>query len=350
MDQEELIQGIFNIIQDYHCDEPTSLTKGDIENWINQFPLDDRYFFLSEFLHILQQGIYLSKAEAKEKLNENLLLVFRKLGYTDVSRFIKQTVFLNMQKEGKSQPELLKMLTSIVKDKYGLTINTGLDKDAKNYVYIDDIVATGKTVRTDLNKWLQEKDIDGISFADKIKKGALQLVVSAFCSHTWAENNIHWIFKCSYENDIFLKQPLFVSSYKIENHVHPSSRLNFAYPQYDATIAKSYFDTLSGNYEDKAFRATNTPKKETFYSSPENRIRFENIMLIKGIAILERVQKKNPAHRPLGATNPSYKTMGTGTLFFTWRNVSNTCPLIFWWDNASHGWKRLFPLKNRGSK
>jgi len=346
---EELIRDIFSIIHDYHCDESAQLKEEDVANWINQFDEKDRAFFLQEFLHLLKQGIYISKEQAKIKLYDNLLILYKKLGYSDLSRFIKETRFFNIQKEGKSQPELLKILSSLLNEKNGLLLNPNGERLIKNYVYLDDIIATGKTVRKDLNNWLQEKDVDGVIFAEKVKMGAIQCVVSTFCSHTWAESNIHWIFKCNYGSEVFLKFPIFIASYNIENSVHPSSHLNFAYPHYNKEIAESYFSTLTGSYhEDKAFRAIGTPKTEVFYSTPANRERFENIMLSKGIGILEKVKQKNPAHRPLGATNPSNKTLGTGTLFFTWRNISNTCPLIFWWDNPSHGWKGLFPLKNRG--
>ena len=66
--------------------------------------------------------------------------------------------------------------------------------------------------------------------------------------------------------------------------------------------------------------------------------------------MLQKVKKENPdpRKRPLGDTVKSHKTLGTGTLFFTWRNISNTCPIVFWWDVFGHNWTPLFSLKNRG--
>lgn len=51
-----------------------------------------------------------------------------------------------------------------------------------------------------------------------------------------------------------------------------------------------------------AFRPSNLPKTETFFSSAENRIRLEKIFLEKGIELLNKVQTKNPDRRkrPLG--------------------------------------------------
>ena len=64
----------------------------------------------------------------------------------------------------------------------------------------------------------------------------------------------------------------------------------------------------------------------------QNRNKFEKIILDKGLELLQKVKKEkpDPRKRPLGDTVKSHKTLGTGTLFFTWRNISNTCPIIFW--------------------
>jgi hypothetical protein len=97
-----------------------------------------------------------------------------------------------------------------------------------------------------------------------------------------------------------------------------------------------------------AYRKNNIPIKEQFFSSKSNRIRFENIMLMKGIELLGGVKKLKINHRPLGVTNPTKKIFGTGTLFFTWRNISNTTPIVFWWKITGSDWYPLFPLINRG--
>ncbi|REG78219.1 phosphoribosyltransferase-like protein [Algoriphagus antarcticus] len=97
-----------------------------------------------------------------------------------------------------------------------------------------------------------------------------------------------------------------------------------------------------------AFRNPEYPLKEEFYSSSENRDRYERILLDKGLKIINSISElKAKSLRPLGMTPPSYKTLGKGCHFFTWRNISNTCPIIFWWE--ANGWYPLFPVKNRGN-
>lgn len=112
-----------------------------------------------------------------------------------------------------------------------------------------------------------------------------------------------------------------------------------------------YFNTIGAENNDlPVFRPKNLPLKETFFSSPENRIKLENLFIQKGIELLSKVKSDSPdkRKRPLGDSIRSHKTLGTGTLFFTWRNISNTCPLVFWWDVSGHEWIPLFCLKNRG--
>ena len=53
--------------------------------------------------------------------------------------------------------------------------------------------------------------------------------------------------------------------------------------------------------------------------------------------------------RPLGLINPQYKIFGLGTHYFTWRNIPNNAPLVYWWEVPGHKWKPLFPVANRGN-
>lgn len=92
------------------------------------------------------------------------------------------------------------------------------------------------------------------------------------------------------------------------------------------------------NYADYAYREDNQPINETFFSSPENRIKYENIILEKGIELIEKIEqpKEITNIRPLGFVYPNYKTFGLGTHFFTWRNIPNNTPLVFWWEVPKH--------------
>jgi hypothetical protein len=342
---------IFEIIKDYHCDECSPLKLADIETWVVQFDEGDREFILSELLHLLKQGIYVSKNKALDLLWANFESVAKKLGYGDLKKFIYETHFFNIQKAGKSQTVLFSMLSDLTYQKLGIKLNSSFDGlVTKNFIYIDDVVATGKTLLNGLKNWLSENENTN---ASKIISGEYRLYISVFCMHQWALDNLKWSLKSHFKNDFFLKNFNANFNYLIDNRIsYPSAKLNLAVPirENQSQAVLDYFDGIDAeNYADKAFRHNNRPAVETFFSTPENRVRFEKIILEKGVNILNQVVNKKASNRPLGATYPHYKTLGTGTLFFTWRNVSNTTPLVFWWDVPAHGWKCLFPLKGRGN-
>ena len=134
-----------------------------------------------------------------------------------------------------------------------------------------------------------------------------------------------------------------------------SQKLNCAYPidkQSNEVLEyiRTKLNDVNNDNSPPIFRPEELPLEETFFSSKENRNKFEKIILDKGLELLQKVKKENPdpRKRPLGHTVQSHKTLGTGTLFFTWRNISNTCPIVFWWDVSGHNWIPLFSLKNRG--
>ena len=100
--------------------------------------------------------------------------------------------------------------------------------------------------------------------------------------------------------------------------------------------------------EKYCYRDVRYPIEEHYFTSRENRVSYENILLKYGYKIMQNISGPMARGlRPLGMTNPSYKTFGTGTHCFVWRNISNTCPLIFWWG-PDDNWYPLFPVKNRG--
>jgi hypothetical protein len=155
--------------------------------------------------------------------------------------------------------------------------------------------------------------------------------------------------------DLFMNNKNFpiYNYFKIENNIKEfNQKLNLAYLSIGerTKYTDEYIfglESASRNY-DRAYRPFNSPSNEFFFTNKDNRIRFEGILLEKGLQILSNVETLKPNHRPLGMTNPTNQTLGTGTLFFTWNNISNTCPIVFWWEG--HNWTGLFSLINRGIK
>jgi len=348
----DLISDIQKILADYHCDNASGFVMSEehITEWINQFEEADREFILQEFLHLLRGHTYVSKVKAKELLINNINELAKKLKYSNTKDFLNETVFLNVQPKAKSQEILLSLLDVELQANFGVLIAQCGIFVQKNYVYIDDILASGKTVLRDCKNWFSQN-----SNLDKCISGEITFSVITFCCHQWAVNRVRWSLKYTFNKDFFTNSNKFKIYYNFlieDNTKELNPTLNFAYPLKMENSWELYLANLTEatQHEERAFRSTNRPKKEIFFSNDENRFRFESILLNKGLEIINKIQdmQKRKNHRPLGKTYPHYKTFGTGTLFFTWRNISNTCPIVFWWDNSAHNWKGLFPLNNRG--
>lgn len=346
----QLAQNIVPIIKDYHNYLGFQFTEDYVINWANQFDEADREFVLQELLHLLNQPhIYISEDKARQLLIRRIERLSAIYGVSKTVSFLANADILSLQGETKSQTVLLKLLHEELQKKYGIGPAQCGTASKKYAVYIDDVLATGGSLYRDMNTWLPQKDSDGKTNLDKVVSGEIFLSISHFCSHNG--NTTLWRLKEGFKKDAILKKLKCYCDYEIQNHLtFPNQKFNFTYPvaSQDKEVT-TYFNSLpeyAHKHEEKAFRKPDTPANETFFSSVENRVRFENILLAKGIELLNNAKYKHDNHRPLGATIPSYKILGTGTLFFTWRNISNTTPIVFWW--SSPGWSPLFPLYKRG--
>ena len=354
---QETAESIFEIVKDYQCDyadRKVEMTVEHIIEWGNQFG-DDAEFVLKEVLHFLPD-VYISKEKAKNLLRERLLNIQKFFAYQSMAEMVLNTHFFDVQKKYKSQSEILSMIDNILQTEYMIDYKDSIDEPKMNFIYFDDILATGGTIFRDLNAWLNAKDDNANENYKLVLNKSKKLAISVFCYHSFGFSNMEW--RLMKQSDDKIKKHLIVgTNYVVENHIKTKwiadqQRLNCVYPIEDQSKSTlEYFAGLEAENDSvPAFRPSNLPKKETFFSSSENRIKLERIFLEKGIELLNKIQKENPdkRKRPLGDTVSSHKTFGTGTLFFTWRNISNTCPLVFWWNVPTHNWKPLFCVKNRG--
>ncbi len=350
---DEIIDNILEIVDDYGVDNLffQKLSKESVYQWIEQFNEDDREFLLEELLHLLPKS-YLSKNMVREKLN----LVFEKLredfNYDNVQDFLDETYFLDCQEDEKSQKVLLEFVDEIIQEKYEYSISDCGTKKIRYWLYLDDIFASGGTFRNDI---IQEVENYGI---EDFVNSSIEIVGIFFIVHKWGKENTSYAlskkFGNKFKNKIKLYKSIFVDNYPHVNSYNTNPKFNHIYPiECDQGI--EFLDYLENSFdrdyplkhEKVAFRQSSYPLKEKFFSSKENRIRYENILLNKGIEIINSIDSLTATSlRPLGMTPPHFKTLGTGTHHFTWRNISNTCPLVFWW--GTNGWHPLFPVQNRG--
>ena len=106
----------------------------------------------------------------------------------------------------------------------------------------------------------------------------------------------------------------------------PTDKLTTDYVQ-----ALSYPPTL---------RTAGNRGENEFFSSEAGRHLLEQEFLKKGLYIRSVCPHLNKYQRPLG--NMVLDTLGFGSLFVTFRNCPNNCPLALW---AGDPWYPLFPRK-----
>lgn len=352
---EKLITEIYEIIKDYRRHDidflyHTEITESHILKWINQFDENDREFVLSELLHILKKS-YLTEEKTIEILTLEIETLAKELGYKNVTDFLNETTILDCQEPGKSQKIMLKMVEKILLNKYGYNINKSDKNNIKHWLYIDDVLSSGRTFKDDIIEKINNYGLENF------KKDKINIIGAFIILHYWGVKN-NWFsldlyYKFKISNSINFLRVVKVDNYPYINNIHhPNPIFNHVYP-IKTEIGEIFLNELENSFErdynlnnkQHAFRNPDYPLEETFFSTKENRHRFEQIILKKGIEIYNNIGKINTASiRPLGFCPPSYQTLGTGSLYITWRNISNTCPLVFWWD--TNGWTPLFPRKH----
>lgn len=351
---QELARQISEIIQCYRKDDidglcyNTEMTPEHVITWVNQFDENDREFLLSELLHILPCG-YFSKGYISQRLRKGLEKISTSLGYEGIYDLFLETEIICRQDSHKSQNELLCLVNEIIKDMFNKNITDIPLNNVKYWLYIDDLLASGGTFKKDIIN-----EVDSYNLTKDFKNSNIKIICLFIGLHNLGWENTLYSLNRTFGWDISDR----IKGYRhlsIQNNVKNSdSKLNIAYPKESEEgleFLKFIEDAFLRNYpmrnEKIAFRPSNLPVKEEFYSSSQARDRYESILLKKGIELIYNIENITvESIRPLGMTNPSNKTLGTGSHFFTWRNISNTCPIVFWWE--ANGWYPLFPVKNRG--
>ncbi|WP_146191043.1 phosphoribosyltransferase-like protein [Sphingobacterium athyrii] len=339
-------QNITNILSDY---ENNHFTSEHVLDWVSQFNAPDQGFVLEELQNIFQKTYY-SKAKCAQILKlyiEQWIKVFK---YPDVPTFIAETVFLKLQPDHKSQCELLNLLDEILVKFYNCNLgSSGLV--AKQYIYLDDVLSTGQTIGRNFNEWFNlsnEFDKTKTNF-HYLKDKQIKIHVCLLCGHSWGIYNTKYglIKNIGIEVEAILHIQAY---YIIENNIKQyNPKLNNMIPvDNQDPVIHEYLNSLKAvSKSEHAFRLSTQPHEENLFSSTVARNRLEILFLTKGIEILSRVGELRVEQiRPLGYTVKSHKTFGLGTLFFTYRNIPNNSPIVFWWGN--NNWRPLFVLKNRG--
>lgn len=200
---DQTAEAIYEIIKDYQHDYKArkfEITRGHIINWANQFG-DDNAFVLEELLHILP-SVYISKEKARNLLRNRLIQILQFYKYNDMKELVTKTHFFDTQKAYKSQSELLTIIDDILQTEYMLNYKDFINFPKRNFIYFDDILATGGTVFKDLKSWLYKKEDSANENYKEVLANTKTLAVSLFCYHQLGFGNMEYGLMKEFHDDI----------------------------------------------------------------------------------------------------------------------------------------------------
>jgi hypothetical protein len=328
-ERSDLLESIATTIKDYREGEIAQPTPNHVDRWVRQFSENVQVPLLREVDHVFKET-YLTRDWVSGFLGK--LTKSKKLAGVDPCAFWRQSHFLQIQKNGHSQQEMLELFGQSLNEQCGITIND-CGQAANDYVYIDDVIFSGNRVGNDLTVWIQE---------DAPAKAIVHVIVTAI--HRGGE----------YLMGKRINQAVGKSGKNIEMKYWRAKNIeNRKYYKDDAEVL--WPTTIPDDAQVKAYAAR--PQKFPFeprkaggrlgpFSSEEGRQLLERELLIAGVKIL--ALSKNPADilRPLGF---SPFGLGFGSMIVTFRNCPNNCPLALWWGapEATSGPFHWYPLLAR---
>lgn len=362
----ELIDKVYEIVKCYRQEDGNFMSKEIITDWINQFEENDREFLLTELVNILQKR-YITRNQFKDYLKTTFFKdisghMKKEFKINDKKEIFKRSFFINHQPEGKSQKAIIKIFEEVIYEELGLTIEDCGNDDPLCYIYLDDVLCTGDTIFKGIahkDGWLNEESINSEKTNREVLEEKKRPIFIVFYSIHLL--NIHKLFRrirfAQKKHKIDMVY-FWQDNHEIDNRYNDSSsKLQYIFPiedeedelvnackqqieeKIDSHCKEKGYDTPDGHF----YRASNIPPEEVFFSSPENRNRFEKIILKKSIELYNKANSDELRMRPLGYGLYTDKSFGYGTLLFSWRNVPFNTPLVFWYEHK--GWKPLFKRK-----
>jgi hypothetical protein len=243
-------------------------------------------------------------------------------------KFWKDAKFLDIQKRGGSQRELIKMIEAPLKAQTGYSVADCGKSSPACYIYLDDGLFSGNTILNDLRNWLK---------GDAPAEAIVHVIVMAL--HRGGQ------YYARTELDKTEKQVGKKIDFKWWRIVELEDRKTYVK---DADVlrptkipddqpTKDYVKTLK--YA-PTLRPSGSLGTANFFSSEVARDLLEQQLLIKGVQIRAQSGNFNEYARPLG--NMVLSTLGFGSTIVTFRNCPNNAPLAFW---AGSPWYPLFPRK-----
>lgn len=315
----DLLESIANTTRDYRSGEIPEPTPDHVDRWIQQFDEDVQVPMLSELDHVLKRT-YVSRVMALE--------LFGKVVDHFPCEFWRMAHVLDIQEQGSSQSEILELVGTLLKQKCGPDVDfTGAS--GGDYIYLDDAIFTGERVIRDLSIWIRKNTLE------HARIHILTIAIHEYAKYQIREGNKTFNEELSQRQ--IDKRIRSFQGFVFENRRAYRNQSDVLWP-----VADVY---------DSALFQPRTPLRQVsrVFSSEQGRQLLEREFLEAGRKIRGFANDPSPRLKPLGF---SPFEPGFGSLFVTFRNCPNNCPLALWYGDPSayaesHPLGRWYPLFSR---
>lgn len=335
MNRQSLLESITHTISDYRIGEILPVTINHVNKWVSQFNSSEQIVILTEIDYLLRKN-YISRAKAKSFLNG--ILTSQEIFGDNPFQVIPYVQFLDIQRKGSSQKDLLKLANEISVSQYGLEINKSVSRSLM-YIYLDDCLFSGNTVFYDIKTWL-----------DNVLPNTTIYLIFLACYTSGIRYIQNKLFPIAKQKNIAVKILTFLT---FNNLSWQQDKYECLWPSEitEDELVSQFVNIVQENSQNKSysprlFRPTAIPQQETLFSSHEARKIVETAFLKKGAYIVSLPRNRQASMRPMGYEY--LESLGFGAIFITYRNIANNCPLVLWWGDpnyaSSHPFSKWYPL------
>lgn len=329
-ERDDLLVSVANEIKTYRKGDLPEPTEDHVDRWLHQFTPEQQLPFLREFNHVIKKT-FITRKNMKDFLLS--LVTNQKLAGNDAKNFWSSANFLNIQQNGQSQKEMLKLFSKCLKKECELDLDECGENDG-DFIYIDDVIFSGNRVGNDLEQWI-------VHDAPQLAK--VHVIVAAIHSggEYWVKNRLNRVIEKSGKRiDISYWRAI-----EIENRKWFKNTSEVLWP----TIAPDVPEVNAYMALDERFPfEPRQPSAAVIspFSSETGRQVLESEFLIAGAKIRAMSENPKPSMRPLGYSQFS---VGFGSMIVSYRNCPNNCPLAMWWGDpdAASGALHWYPLLQR---
>lgn len=329
-ERDDLIVSVANEIRTYRESDLPEPNPEHVDRWLNQFTPDQQLPFLREFDHVIKQTFF-TQENVKDFLRA--LVTNAKLAGAQPVAYWSSTNFLNIQQNGQSQKEMLRLFKKCLEGECDLNLDE-CGKEGGDFIYLDDVMFSGNRVGNDLETWIVN---------DAPESATVHVIVVVL--HSGGS----YLVNKKLERVIAQSGKKIAVTYwralEIENRKCYKNSSGVLWPTEVPNVAEVQ------DYLAQPMKFPFEPRQPNAaaikpFSSEEGRQILEREFLISGAKIRAKSDAPKQSMRPLGF---SPFGVGFGSLIATYRNCPNNCPLAMWWGNpeATSGALHWYPLLQR---